>query len=447
MHLGLQTRLGLGLVTNVPFSCKGRGICSSCGGRRMAETAAHLVDHVIPRVPTRQWVLSLPRGIRYLLAYDSKLSSQVLRIFTTAVRGWYRREAKKRHALRTVKGLETGAVTAIQRFGGSLNLNVHYHSVFADGVWTDEKEPRFVEVPPPIKTDIEKLVKGVAKKTLRLLTKRGKLDDDGYLIDDALELDAPALAVASQTSIQQRDEHGRKLPTIGTQSVPPRRELDESAPVFEHVGFSMHAGAAVPKNDRKRLEHLLRYEFRPAIVDKRLSVRADGNIVVQNKTRWRDGTTHVVMTPDQFMQRLVALVPAPRANLTRYHGVFAAHHRMRAKIVPRQPQQLDLFNDRPEPDQAPAPEGSASQALLATRPQPPERYDWATLLKRVFEVDVTVCPDCGGKMKLIATITDPKTIWNILAHVGVPTESPASQFARGPPTHQLEFDIDEFEVA
>jgi hypothetical protein len=76
--------------------------------------------------------------------------------------------------------------------------------------------------------------------------------------------------------------------------------------------------------------------------DKRLSVRPDGTILVQNKTRWRDGTTHVVMTPDQFMQRLVALVPGPQANLTRYHGVFAARHRLRSKIVPGQPEQLDL---------------------------------------------------------------------------------------------------------
>jgi hypothetical protein len=52
----------------VPFSCKGRGICPSCGGRHMADTAAHLVDRVFPEVPVRQWVLSLPYGLRYRLA-------------------------------------------------------------------------------------------------------------------------------------------------------------------------------------------------------------------------------------------------------------------------------------------------------------------------------------------------------------------------------------------
>src|SRR5438034_1778968 len=69
----------------VPFSCKGRGFCNSCGGRRMADTAAHLVDRVFPEVPVRQWVLSLPFSLRYRLAYDACLVSEVLRIFVQAV--------------------------------------------------------------------------------------------------------------------------------------------------------------------------------------------------------------------------------------------------------------------------------------------------------------------------------------------------------------------------
>lgn len=62
------------------FSCKRRGICPSCGARRMAQTAAHLVDHVIPRVPVRQWVLSFPIPLRILLAADPQLLSEVLQI-------------------------------------------------------------------------------------------------------------------------------------------------------------------------------------------------------------------------------------------------------------------------------------------------------------------------------------------------------------------------------
>jgi hypothetical protein len=77
----------------VPFSCKGRGFCSSCGGRRMADTAAHLVDRVFPEVPVRQWVLSLPFALRYRLAYDAPLVTDVLHIFVQAVFGSLRRRS------------------------------------------------------------------------------------------------------------------------------------------------------------------------------------------------------------------------------------------------------------------------------------------------------------------------------------------------------------------
>ena len=69
----------------VPFSCKGRGFCPSCGGRRMTEAAARLVDHVLPRVPIRQWVLTLPYRLRYLLAWNHELCRAVLGVYARAL--------------------------------------------------------------------------------------------------------------------------------------------------------------------------------------------------------------------------------------------------------------------------------------------------------------------------------------------------------------------------
>jgi hypothetical protein len=77
----------------VPFSCKGRGFCSSCGGRRMADTAAHLVDRVLPEVRTRQWVLTLPYTLRFLMAYDAKQIAAIHGIFVQAVFASFRRRA------------------------------------------------------------------------------------------------------------------------------------------------------------------------------------------------------------------------------------------------------------------------------------------------------------------------------------------------------------------
>jgi uncharacterized protein (DUF983 family) len=103
----------------VAFSCKRRGICPSCGARRMAQTAAHLVDHVIPHVPVRQWVLSLPIPLRLLLAAQPKLVTPVLQVVHRVI---------TRHLLGQA-GLnadeaDSGAVTLIQRFGSAANLMV-----------------------------------------------------------------------------------------------------------------------------------------------------------------------------------------------------------------------------------------------------------------------------------------------------------------------------------
>src|SRR6266481_2741287 len=108
----------------VPFSCKARAVCPSCGGRRMAKRAAYLVDHVLPAVPMRQWVLSLPFRLRYLLAWNHELCREVLAVYARALRGFYRRRALRAG----IPDGETGAVTAIQRFGSGLNLNVHYYT-------------------------------------------------------------------------------------------------------------------------------------------------------------------------------------------------------------------------------------------------------------------------------------------------------------------------------
>lgn len=114
----------------VAFSCKKRGFCPSCGGRRMAETAALLADEVLPDRPLRQWVLSLPHALRFLLATNSEALTLVLgEVYRTISR----HPIGKAGLTRTTGA--TGAVTLVQRFGSALNLNVHFHMVFLDGVY------------------------------------------------------------------------------------------------------------------------------------------------------------------------------------------------------------------------------------------------------------------------------------------------------------------------
>ena len=102
----------------LPLSCKGRSVRPSCCGRRMVDTAAHLVGRVFPRVPVRQWVLSLPFALRYRLAYDSTMTTAVLQVFIRSLFGFYRRLAQDYGIDQT----QCGAVTFVQRFGSAANL-------------------------------------------------------------------------------------------------------------------------------------------------------------------------------------------------------------------------------------------------------------------------------------------------------------------------------------
>ncbi|MCC6212593.1 MAG: transposase zinc-binding domain-containing protein, partial [Burkholderiales bacterium] len=113
----------------VAFSCKRRGFCPSCGARRMAESAAYLVDQVIPRVPVRQWVLSFPVALRILFAAQPELLTPVLRIVHRVIGRFLLRQAGLKRAT-----ADTGAVTLIQRFGSAANLNNHLHCLVLDGV-------------------------------------------------------------------------------------------------------------------------------------------------------------------------------------------------------------------------------------------------------------------------------------------------------------------------
>ena len=117
-----------------------------------------------------------------------------------------------------------------------------------------------------------------------------------------------------------------------------------------------------------------------------------------------DGTTHIRMSPLEFMRRLAALVPRPRLHLTRFHGVLAPNAGLRAAIVPGAPQNTSVPADEHAHD-APACMGSAR------------------LLKRVFDIVLEHCAQCGGELKIIAAIEEPAVIVRILTHLGLPARA------------------------
>jgi Putative transposase len=174
----------------------------------------------------------------------------------------------------------------------------------------------------------------------------------------------------------------------------------------------VHCGA----EERGALERLCRYISRPALANERLQCNAAGQVVLRLKTPWRDGTTHVVMSPLEFMQRLAALVPRPRLHLIRYHGVLAPNAKLRARVVGRGPQ-------------AAGASARAGQHEGRCGHQGAQRMPWARLLKRVFEIDLARCPDCGGELRILAAILETPVIERILSHLGLQPRAPP----RAPP--------------
>ena len=145
----------------------------------------------------------------------------------------------------------------------------------------------------------------------------------------------PLQAAACTYRIAPGPHAGQKV--LSLQTVP-SLAIDSTQPgcVNAH-GFSLHAAVRCGPHQRNQLERLCRYITRPAIANERLKRNRTGQLVLQLKSPWRDGTTHIVMSPLQFMQRLAALVPRPRLHLIRFHGVLAPHAKLRAQIVPSVP--------------------------------------------------------------------------------------------------------------
>jgi len=154
---------------------------------------------------------------------------------------------------------------------------------------------------------------------------------------------------------------------------------------------------------------------------------------VRLKRPWSDGTTAMIYDPLDFLTKLAALVPSPRSNQIRFHGVFAPHARLRSAVVPTPAEEnqnrstctnhghtLDKNDDE-----------------TAKR----RRYGWAKLMARVFSIDVLECPRCPGRLQMIAFITQPRNIRKILESVGLPADSPRSHLSPPHPPKQTELEL------
>jgi len=279
------------------------------------------------------WVLTLPYRLRYRLAWDHALCRAVLGVYARVVLAFYARTARS-HGIQDGR---TGTVTVIQRFGSGLQLNLRMHTLVIDAVFT---EPRsgpltFHPAPPPSDEDVAQVLAAVRARVGRLVARRQLEPADDTAPPDPLAEISPVLAGLAGASVQGRVALGpragarvRRLgdePDLGhvTSRGPRQAQLD---------GFDLHPNVWVPPNNRARIEQLCRYPRR---------LRADGRILVELKTRWRDGTSPFVFEPIELLEKLAAIIPRPAVNLLLYHGVLAPRARWRSQVV---------SYGRPDPD-------------------------------------------------------------------------------------------------
>jgi hypothetical protein len=287
----------------------------------MSELAAHLVDRVLPHVPIRQWTFTVPVPVRYQLAFDAGLTRAVLRVFLRTIFSWQRRRAARRGLV----GARSGSITAIQRFGGSANLNVHFHALLFDGVYaraSPTARPVFHRLPPPTDADIAELLTRVHRRVRRLLIRRGRWAD-AEAGSDPFATQEPLFARAVAASLQGRV-------ALGPRAGQPVRRLRSAAAVTPTgrrsarlEGFSLHADVAVPARRRDQLEKLCRYIVRPPLALERLTESTGGQLLYQFRRPWSDGSTALLLDPVELLERLAALVPSPRRPLLAYHGLLA----------------------------------------------------------------------------------------------------------------------------
>ena len=380
----------------VAFSCKGRGICPSCTTRRMAETAAHLIDQVFPQVAVRQWVITFPKRLRYFLHRDPALLNRVMRIVLRAIETRLRRACPG-----APREARFGAVSFPQRFGSALNAHTHLHCCIPDGVFSQ--------------------------------------------VDGVLRFHPAALSDADFQAVQQhiRTRVLRAAVRHGALT----QEAAEDLGHWAHGGgFSLHAEVLIESDDRPALERLLRYCARPAFASERLEVLGQGADTERGDERIRytlpkpgpDGQTSLTLTPLELLERLAALIPPPRRHRHHYHGAFAPHAPLRKSVTACAGQAITPEISAGHSDAVTVATDSVSVEPTDVPASTPARrqaaFLWVRLLARIYEVLPLVCPRCGGPMRLIAFITQPAAIGSILAHIGEPiTPPPLAPRARAPP--------------
>jgi len=348
-----------------------------------------VIDAEKEEAGTEGVVLTVPWRRRWLLARRPELAAGVLRIALRRIEAFYCRATGRWRG-------RSGGVTVVQRFGSAANLNLHFHIVHLDGLFDRGADGALRFFPwAPSTADIEGLVTEIGEACEAWLAREGFAADSEDTPEEEDDVQG-VLQLASLTGTHTLGPRARKgvrrVVTFGGKAfdLPPR--------CASFDGYNLHANVSLAASDRRGLERLCRYVLRPPLSMDRLETLPDGRVRLGLKRVWSDGTTAIELSPLELVERLAALIPPPRVNQIRYHGVLAGNAAWRAEVVPKVPSSS-------------AAEQEARHARRLTKRSgvrvQVRRPGWADLLWRVFQVDGWKCSFCGGAMRLRMIVDVP----------------------------------------
>ena len=309
----------------VAFSCKVRGLCPSCDGRRMIEEAEHITTAILPAIPYRQWVFTLPFDLRYVLAWNADLRTAVHQALMRAIHKHYLRDAEAQGLQGPFHG---AAISVAQRMSSNLQLNLHWHVLLADGVWTEHDGRATFHPAEPLNTmRVQETLHDAVLCIDKVLKRKGWQDRQ----DDPFAESEPALAQLWKAALLGRplDESDARQKKAQLRGLP----RPHGRNCAEMNGFSLHANTFVGPAARDELYKLVKYLCRPSIAGKRVTEQEDGRYRFELKTPWRDGTAAVFLSPADLTARMAALIPLPGRPTIRYFGAFAPNAKLRPLVV------------------------------------------------------------------------------------------------------------------
>ena len=358
----------------VAFRCKGRGFCTYCLMIRQRTLGRQLIDRVIGNVPVRHVVLCFPPALRFILGYDKVLLNGAFAVLAEAIFNHQRTLAAELFEV-PLERIHSGCAEVAHRASATLDTNHHIHGIFPDGVFIEREDGtlEFCRLPAPSEAAIAAIALQACVAFCAVLQQRGFWEPMSQSTD----------TVEGLLTLPKRP--GKPTKFFGQAA---KDSEGGVAPIGGAYAFHVFVGNAIEVEERPQLQYLVDYILAPPFYDYQLSLDGQGNIVLELKRPRHNGTTHIVLTPFEFLDRLAELVPRPRANTVRYFGVYASRARLRKQAI----------------------------ALRVGDPAPAPRVTVGTHL----------CPICGSKLRVVAEVKG--TRWSPDA---VPPDIPGIGTPRG----------------